>query len=169
MRSASSTIWRRCACTSASSGSRCSAIHWGTGPVGLYAIRFPQRVQRLVLVGAIPLRLSELQRTFQHIAAGRSDEELGQMNAASQAWRADPGNTGACRAFYRLWYRPFFSDSAALDRSKGDFCFGTPAALANKIAAVDRHTIASLGEYDWREPLRGVAAPTLVLCMAVPT
>jgi proline iminopeptidase len=136
---------------------------WGAGVVGLYALRHPQRIERMILVGPIPLRHSELQRTFQHVAAGRSESELAQLAAAGQAWRADPGNAIACRAFYRLWYLPFFSNPTALDRSQGDFCFGTPAALANKIAAVDRYTVASLGEYDWREPLRGVAAPTLVL------
>jgi pimeloyl-ACP methyl ester carboxylesterase len=65
--------------------------------------------------------------------------------------------------YYQLWYRPFFADSAALARSKGDLCFGPPAALANKVHAVDRHTVASLGAYDWAAPLRSVNAPALVL------
>lgn len=136
---------------------------WGAGVVALYALRHPQRVQRLILVGPIPLRHSELQRTFQHIAAGRSETERAQLQSAREAWLADPGNAGACRAYYRLWYGPFFADRTALSRSKGDFCFGTPAALANKIAGVDRYTVASLGEYDWRLPLRAVTAPALVL------
>lgn len=126
-------------------------------------MRHPQRVQRLVIVGGIPLRHSELQRTFQQIAAGRSEAELEQLKSAGQAWRVDRGNADACRAYYGIWYRPFYGDPAAIGRTKGDFCAGTPAALKNKIDGVDRHTVASLGEYDWRLPLRAVSAPTLVL------
>jgi pimeloyl-ACP methyl ester carboxylesterase len=46
---------------------------------------------------------------------------------------------------------------------KGDFCAGPPAALANKISSVDRFTIASLGDWDWRPALRTVTAPALVI------
>jgi pimeloyl-ACP methyl ester carboxylesterase len=82
---------------------------------------------------------------------------------ARDAWEADPGSATACRAFYDLWYQPFYGDRAARGRSKGDFCGGTPASLKNKVEAVDRYTMPSLGEYDWRLPLRRLAAPTLVV------
>src|SRR5262245_20869339 len=48
---------------------------WGSGLAALYAQRHPQRVERLVIVGGIPLRQSELARTFQGIAGRRSVEE----------------------------------------------------------------------------------------------
>jgi pimeloyl-ACP methyl ester carboxylesterase len=48
-------------------------------------------------------------------------------------------------------------------RSKGDFCAGGAASLANKIASVDRFVLASLGDYDWRPGLKYVQAPALVV------
>ena len=76
---------------------------------------------------------------------------------------ANPGDAAACRAYFGLWFLATRADTAAARRSKGDFCAGTPESLANKIKSVDRFTLRSLGEWDWRPALRAVAAPTLVI------
>lgn len=136
---------------------------WGAGLAALYALRYPERVGRIVLVGPIPPRKSGLVRTFEGIAANRPADEAARLQAASEAWRADPGNADTCRAFYRIWYAPFFGDRSMLDRTRGDFCAGTPASLRNKVEHVDRYTLESLGDYDWRQALRSVQAPTLVV------
>ncbi len=73
------------------------------------------------------------------------------------------GDPMACHAYYVLWFRPFFADSTAMSRSKGDFCAGTLESRRNKITSVDRFTVASLGAWDWRPSLRRVTAPTLVI------
>jgi hypothetical protein len=85
------------------------------------------------------------------------------MQERRKAWHANPGDAEACRAYYRLWFQPFFGDRAAAARSKGDFCAGSPEALRNKVASVDRFTVASLGDWDWRPSLKAVAARTLVV------
>ena len=46
--------------------------------------------------------------------------------------------------------------------AKGDFCAGPPEALRNKVSSVDRFTVASLGDWDWRTALRTVTARALV-------
>jgi pimeloyl-ACP methyl ester carboxylesterase len=76
---------------------------------------------------------------------------------------ADPGDAAACRAYYVLWFTPFFADSSVLGRSKGDFCAGTAESRRNKIEAVDRFAMASLGDWDWRGSMQGVGARTLVV------
>lgn len=136
---------------------------WGAAVAALYAVRHPARVERLLLVGPMPLRRAELARTFEELAAGRSAEARAQLNGARDAWVADPGSAAACRTFYRAYFEPFFADPAAAARSRGDFCAGTPEALRNAVGGVQRHTIASLGDWDWRPALRAVTAPTLVL------
>src|SRR6185436_1739926 len=62
---------------------------WGAGLAALYAQRYPQRVERLLIVGGIPLRRSELASTFQGIADKRSAEERARLLAARDAWLAD--------------------------------------------------------------------------------
>lgn len=58
---------------------------------------------------------------------------------------------------------PFFGNAAARTRSRGDFCAGTPESRRNKSANVDRYTVPSLGEFDWRSELRNVTSPALIL------
>ena len=136
---------------------------WGAGVAALYAMRYPDRVSKVVLVGPMPLRRSELDRSFAEIRASRSPEETERLLAARDAVRADPGNADACRAFYVLWFRPFFADPADMTKTRGDFCAGSPEALRNAGLAVGRHTVASLGDFDWRDSLERVNAPVLVL------
>ena len=54
-------------------------------------------------------------------------------------------------------------NAAALQSSRGDFCAGPPEALANKVRSVDRITLPSLGDWDWRPALGAVNAPALVI------
>jgi proline iminopeptidase len=136
---------------------------WGAGVAALYAARYPERVSRMLIVGGIPLQREQLTEAFQELAAGRDTTVRRQMQVQAAAWRADPGNASACRAYYVLWFEPFFGDPAVMSRSKGDFCAGTPESLRNKMQSVDRFTSASLGEWDWRPALRRVTAPTLVI------
>lgn len=136
---------------------------WGAGVAALYAMRHPDRLSRMVLVGPMPLRRGELDRSFAAIAASRPPEDAERFRAARDAVRADPGNAEACRAFYALWFRPFFADPVAMARMRGDFCAGSPEALRNGGLNVGRHTMASLGDFDWRESLQRITAPVLVL------
>lgn len=136
---------------------------WGAGVAALYALRFPQHVGRLIIVGGIPLQRAELERTFAAIRAGGDEAWRNRLRETGAAWRADPGSAPACRAYYETWFVPFFVDASALRRSKGDFCAGTADSLRNKIANVDRFVLPSLGDYDWRPALKHVQAPTLVI------
>ena len=52
---------------------------------------------------------------------------------------------------------------ASATRSKGDFCAGTFDSRRNKINGVDRFTMASLGQWDWRSSLSKVLVPVLVI------
>lgn len=136
---------------------------WGAGVAALYAAAHPENVERLLMVGAIPLRRGPLVEAFQDLDAGRDTATRRQMNEWHEARLADPGDASACRAYYVLWFQPFFGDSTAMSRSEGDFCAGGPDALRNKMNGVDRFTMASLGDWDWRPALRALPAPTLVI------
>jgi pimeloyl-ACP methyl ester carboxylesterase len=104
-----------------------------------------------------------MDRTFQELDASRDSAARVQMEERRKAWLANPGDADACRAYYRLYFQPFFGDPDVADRSKGDFCAGPPEALRNKVASVDRFTFASLGDWDWRPSLQTVAARALVI------
>jgi proline iminopeptidase len=136
---------------------------WGAGVAALYASRYPGRVNRLVIVDGIPLHQKELVQAFQDLAGRRDSATRAQMHKWQEARLANPGDATACRAYYVLWFGPFFGDSSAASRSQGDFCAGSAEARRNKIASVDRFVAASLGEWDWRPVIRRVDAPALVI------
>ena len=134
---------------------------WGTGVAALYAGRYPDRVGQLIMVGSMPLTRKGLIDAFTGIARDSASSQ--RMDGAMAARQADPGNKDHCVAYYRLWFLPFFADTTAMDRSRGDFCAGTPESRANKIKSVDKYTFISLGDYDWRPALRTVNARSIVI------
>ena len=136
---------------------------WGAGLAALYAIRYPEQVEGMLFVGAMPPTRHGLVQAFSALGARRDSAGQRRLRETRAAWQADTGNAAACRAYYVEWFQPFFADPAMLRRTRGDFCAGTPEALRNKVASVDRYTFASLGDWDWRLALRGVRARTLVL------
>ena len=136
---------------------------WGAAVAALYAARHPEHVAGMLIVGGIPLRLSRLEQTFQDLESRRDSVERRRLRETREAWHAEPGDAAACRAYYAIWFRPFFADPADMARSTGDICGGTPESRRNKVASVDRFTAASLGRWDWEPALRGVSARTLVL------
>lgn len=136
---------------------------WGAGVIALYAVQHPDRIGRLLVVGGIPLRQKDLVAVFEDLAARRDSTTRAEMQRWSEARVADPGDAAACHAYYVLWFVPFFGDTSAAGRSKGDFCAGTPESRRNKIVSVDRFVATSLGDWDWRATLRRVTAPTLVI------
>jgi len=136
---------------------------WGAGVVALYAERHADRIGRVLLVGAMPLTQPVLVNAFGAMAAARDSASTARMAAAYAAREADPGSYGPCREYYVLWFTPFFGDPAVMQRSKGDFCDGTPESRRNKMAAVDRYTFPSLGAFDFRDAARKIASPVLVI------
>ena len=136
---------------------------WGAGVAALYASRFPDRIERLLIVDGIPLQRQGLVDAFEKLAAGRDSVTRREMDRLMEARRADPGDTRVCHAYYELWFEPFFVDPSDMKRSKGDMCAGTPESRRNKIASIDRYVAASLGQWDWRPVVGRVKAPALII------
>jgi proline iminopeptidase len=135
---------------------------WGAAPAALYAMQYPERVRRMILVGTIPAERSGLGRAFQVMAATRDSTTLRRMAELSRIRQANPDDRAACREYYQLWFTPFFGVSEAASRMKGNVCAGSPESLKNK-QNVDRFTFASLGNWDWTMSLSRAAVPTLII------
>ena len=135
---------------------------WGAAPAALYAMQYPQRVRRMILVGTIPFKRSELAAAFQKLAPGRDSVTRRRMTELSRIRQSNPGDLTACREYYGLWFTPFFANRSASNAMKGDVCAGSPESLKNK-PFVDRYTFPSLGDWDWTTSLRTATAPTLII------
>ena len=136
---------------------------WGVGVAALYAMRYQEKVRRLLLVDGTPVRRAHFTQAFQALEARRDSATRRRLDELRAARLANPGDAAACRAYYAVWFLAYYADPAAARRSRGDFCAGTQEALANKVQSVDRVTGASLGEWDWRPALGAITAPALVI------
>jgi proline iminopeptidase len=139
------------------------AHSWGAAVAALYAAQQPERVGRLLIVDGISVRRPYHAQGLQSLDARRDSTTQSRLRDLAAARLANPGDAAACRAYYTLWFVATFADNAAAHRSRGDFCAGSPEALANKIKSVDRFTLRSLGDWDWRPVLRAVQAPALMI------
>jgi proline iminopeptidase len=135
---------------------------WGVVPATLYAMQHPQRVRRMILVGAVPAERRGLDEAFQRLAAGRDSATIRRMEELSRIRLATPDDRTACREYYQLWFTPFFGTSSAASRMKGNVCAGSSESLRNK-QNVDKFTFASLGNWEWTTSLRSVRVPTLLI------
>ncbi len=136
---------------------------WGSGLAALFAIQYPDRVRSMLLVGSMSPMRSGLAQVFGRINGGRDSLGQRRLREARTSWYADTGSAAKCRAFQVEWFQPFLPNPSVLQRSRGDFCAGTPEALRNAEGTVGRYTMPSLGDWDWRTALHTVKARTLVL------
>ncbi len=136
---------------------------WGSAVVALYAMRYPEYLSQIIIVGALPLQQYQLTEAFKQLEAKRDSSTLKRMQELRAARLAAPGNSEPCSAYYTLWFQPFFGNHNKPIRSKGDFCAGTLESRRNKMLSVDKFTMASLGQWDWRAPLSQVRVPALVI------
>ena len=136
---------------------------WGTAIAALYAMQYPQHLNRMINVGVLPLQQYQLIDAFKQMEAKRDSSKLKRMNELRKARLADPANSEVCTAYYTIWFGPFFGNKNKTNRSKGDFCAGTLESRRNKMLSVDKFTMASLGQWDWRSSLAQVKTPTLII------
>ncbi|MCW3848051.1 alpha/beta fold hydrolase [Sphingomonas sp. LB-2] len=136
---------------------------WGTGLAALYAAKYPDHVDRLLLLSPMPPAKTPFaaDRALRERALTPA-AELSRMEALDRAMpdAADPVAT--CRELDRLGYGPYFADPGKLALMKGENCDAPPAALRNS-GTVYAATIGSLGDWDFRPLVRGLRVPVLVV------
>lgn len=147
---------------------------WGGGLAVLYAARYPERVQRMVLVGSIPPRLHPYVDQYVAGQAARHDSTENARSAVLDSLVAVvPDPHRPCRESNRIFLRGVAATPEAASRIKGDLCAGTATNVRSQ-GVVNRRVWASIlpgfpqGEfesyhYDWRPIAARIEAPTLVV------
>lgn len=129
----------------------------------LYATRHPQRVERLLLVGPIPTTAAQLTRAFERLDARRdsaTQRRVSELLAAATPNRATRRHAARTTTFGFLPPLPTAARCAEVEATS---VRGRRRRSATRIQSVDRFTMASLGDWDWRLALGAVTAPALVI------
>ena len=131
---------------------------WGGALVGLYAAEHPERVRRILLVSAMPLRMEAYaaEQAERQRARPLDTARVRQLRALAASGRDTLDPVGACRERVAL-----VADSTT-PHARGSFCDASPEALRNgpRVAAA---TMRSLAGRDRRQGLDRVTAPALVI------
>jgi pimeloyl-ACP methyl ester carboxylesterase len=143
---------------------RMALIGWsGLGmEMAVYAIRHPERVSRLVQVGAVPPAASILRAAGGDRRVERTDREaIAALDRRFAAGEFANDQAGFCRARTRLTRPASFADTSLMT-GVPDVCRWEnewPVHLWPYFDAL----LGSFGEYDWRDRLTRLGVPRLVI------
>jgi len=140
------------------------AHSFGPAIAASYAIAHPDRVARMIFIGPVPPRAGDMEvRYARNIDARLTAAERAELTRLEEAMLRGPDPVAACRAYWVIGVKPRLASPELASRLAGDFCGAGAEAIRSGMGVAAPHTIASLGEWDFRAGLTAVTAPTLIL------
>jgi len=140
------------------------AHSFGPAIAALYAIRYPQRVERMIFLGPIPPRKGKFAEEYGAGLASRlSAEDAKRGGELEKAFATATDVAGTCRAYWAIMTPPRVAKSLSAAVVKSDLCAGPPDAIRYGMTQTNAATFTSLGDWDWTADLAKVAAPTLII------
>ncbi len=131
---------------------------WGCGLAVLYAAAHPELVKRLLLIAPMPPARTPFFAARQ-VAVSRRDSVL----RRSLGWGPEEADlVSRCRRRRLFSDVRDYADSVAIRRKRGDYCAVPPRAYEAQ-RLTQRHTLASLGDWDFQPLLRSVGVPSLIV------
>ena len=135
-----------------------SPVGWSyfAGVVARYAMDFPERVERFVMVGGPPIRRQPYSEGINRVMASRINEVA---PGFLQQLQANPVDTELLRRFWEL-IKQVRSGPGGLRPMRGD-----PSQFTNEkpenVSAVVQRGIQTQGDWDWREDAKRATSPAL--------
>ncbi len=147
---------------------RVTLVAHSYGPLlaATYAIAHPDVVQRMVFFGPVPPRRGTFWTRFGQSLNARLDSAARRRMAAANRQLGDTTIDAkvACRAYWAEAMVPRLAEPArTLPLIRSDLCGSTPAGIRFGLQTTNRVVMASYGDWDLRDALKKVRAPTLVV------
>ena len=137
------------------------AHSFGPAVAALYAIRHPQRVDRMIFLGPIPPRKGEFSQQYGATLRSRlTAEQLARVEELS----FETANVAeVCREYWSIMTPPRVAHSLPVTVVKSDLCAAPAEAIRYGMTKTNAATFASMGEWNWTADLARVKAPTLII------
>ena len=137
---------------------------WGGLLISFYALKHPDKVERLVLHSPASPSYDILRTSTPFIYQRIPQESMARFNSMSipSVWRSTPRPLALCRRFYELLRPVYFSDITRAENMRGDVCAAPLEALRLQ-PTVNKTIWESLGEWDLVSELPSLKTPTLVI------
>jgi proline iminopeptidase len=140
------------------------AHSFGPAIAALYAIRYPEHVERMVFLAPIPPRkdrfFEEFGATISRRLTGEQRKRAGELQ---QAFETSKDVTAVCREYWSIMTPPRLAKSVPATVVKSDLCAGPPEAIRYGMTKTNPATFGSLGDWNWTADLGRVSAPTLII------
>jgi proline iminopeptidase len=137
------------------------AHSFGPAIAALYALQYPDRVERMIFLGPIPPRRGEFPQQYGATLRSRlTAEEL----ARAEQLSFDSENVAAvCREYWSIMTRPRVARSLPVSVVKSDLCAAPADALRYGMTRTNAATFESLGDWNWSADLARVKVPVLII------
>jgi pimeloyl-ACP methyl ester carboxylesterase len=141
-------------------------ISYGAALAVHYALAYPERVAKLVLVAPLPPRRAPYWPTVQQELERRTDAALvAELERLRAGGLADQDPEAWCRAWLSLQLRTSVHETESLARVASRPCTELDPR-PERAAAAMQTVLDALGDWDWRADLAAVEVPTLVVAGA---
>lgn len=142
------------------------AHSFGPAIAARYAIRYPDRVERMIFLAPVPPRAADFgDRYGAGLNARLTDAERKQADVLSEEMKSDSPQkvVEACRAYWKIMTPPRVARSLSPSLVKSDFCTASGEAIRFGMNVTNPATFSSLGDWNWTEELKKVEAPVLII------
>lgn len=140
------------------------AHSFGPAIAALYAIRYPEHVERMVFLGPIPPRKGKFFEEFGATIGQRLTDEQKKRAEELQKELATAADANAvCRQYWAIMTPPRLGKSAPASVVKSDLCTAPAEAIRYGMTKTNPATFGSLGDWNWTADLARVKAPTLII------
>lgn len=140
------------------------AHSFGPSIAALYAIEHPDRVERMIFLGPIPPRKGTFFEDYgAELQSRLTDEQRKGADDAGADIAAGKDVVVACRAYWAVGTPPRIAKGVPASVVKADFCTASAEAIRYGMTKTGGATWGSMGDWDWREKLKAVKVPTLVI------
>jgi proline iminopeptidase len=140
------------------------AHSFGPAIAARYAIRYPDRVERMIFLSPIPPMKGKF---FDELGDGLmsrlTDEQLKRSDELQAAFETAKDVTAVCREYWAIMTPPRLAKSIPVTAVKSDLCAAPPEAIRYGMTKTNAVTFASLGDWNWTSELARVKAPVLII------
>ncbi|MEA2338498.1 MAG: proline iminopeptidase, partial [Thermoanaerobaculia bacterium] len=140
------------------------AHSFGPAIAARYAIRYPERIARMIFLSPIPPVKGKFFEEYGATLTKRVPED--QLKRAGELQKAldTPADTTAiCREYWSIMTPPRLATSVPVSVVKSDLCAAPPEAIRFGMTKTNPATFGSLGDWNWTAELSRVKAPLLII------
>lgn len=140
------------------------AHSFGPAIVARYAIRYPERIERMIFLSPIPPMKGKFFEEYGASLMKRlTEEQRKRGDELQKGFESSADVTAVCREYWSIMTPPRLAKSVPVTAVKSDLCAAPPESIRFGMTKTNPTTFGSLGDWNWTSDLARVNAPVLII------